>query len=326
MCASQILKFPSGKFSLEEVEKAAAVVAGHAHRTPVHTSEAINRRCGHQVFFKCENLQKTGSFKIRGALYALSQLAPDALAAGVVTHSSGNHAQALALAARIYRTRAYIVMPRSAPAVKRMAVEEYGGEVHECEPTLAARTEMAEAIRERTGATLIPPFNHPDIIVGQGTCAFEFLQQVPHLDAIMAPVGGGGLISGTCIAARGMSPRIKVFAAEPKGADDAWRSREAGELIPAGQPDTIADGLLTGLGDLTWPFVRDRVHEVLTASDTEIIEAMKFFMERTKLVIEPSAAVTLAVLFRGELGLEPEHRNVGVILCGGNVDLAQLPF
>jgi threonine dehydratase/serine racemase len=309
---------------LAAVREAAARIAGFVHRTPVMTSETLDRFAGRRLFFKCENLQKVGAFKYRGATNAVRKLTEEEAARGVVTHSSGNHAQALALAARVRGTPAYIVMPKTATPVKKAAVEGYGGIVTLCEPTLEAREQTAAEIVERTGATLIPPYDHADVIAGQGTAALELLEDVPDLDAIITPVGGGGLLSGVCIAARGVKPGIRVFGAEPLGADDAARSMAAGTLIPQTAPNTIADGLLTSLGQLTWPIIRDKVERVFTVTDDQIRAAMRLVWERMKLVIEPSAAVGVAVVlsdeFRGLTGID----RVGVVLCGGNVALDKM--
>lgn len=306
------------------VRAAAERIAGVVHRTPVMTSETLDRLAGLRVYFKCENLQKTGAFKYRGATNAIRNLDPALASRGVVTHSSGNHAQALALAARVRGIPAYVVMPRTAPAVKKAAVEGYGGIVTQCEPNLAAREETAAELVNKTGATLIPPFDHPDVIAGQGTAALELLEDVPDLDAIITPVGGGGLLAGTCIAARGIKPTIRVFGAEPLGADDAARSMQGGAWVPQTSPNTIADGLLTSLGQLTWPIIRDQVESVITVSDDEIRTAMRFVWERMKLIVEPSGAVavaaTLAEAFRSLQGI----RKVGIIPSGGNVSLDKL--
>jgi len=309
---------------LAAVRAAAARVAGIVHRTPVMTCDTLDRLAGRAVYFKCENLQKTGAFKYRGATNAVRQLTDAEAARGVVTHSSGNHAQALALAARVRGIPAYIVMPSTAAAVKRNAVEGYGGIVTPCEPTLEARERTAAALVARTGGALIPPFDHPDVIAGQGTAALELLEDVPDLDAVVAPVGGGGLLSGFCVAARGVNPAVRVFGAEPLGADDAARSKAAGHFLPQLGPDTIADGLLTSLGALTWPIIRDQVEAVLTATEDEIRAAMRLVWERMKLVIEPSAAVGVAVVLGGPFRALVGVRKVGVVLCGGNVSLDKL--
>jgi threonine dehydratase/serine racemase len=311
---------------LQAVRAAAQRIAGLAHRTPVLTCATLDRLAGRSLFFKCENFQKAGAFKFRGACNAVLRLAPDVASRGVVTHSSGNHAQALALAARLRGIPAHIVMPRNAALVKRRAVEEYGGHVIECEPTLAARETTAAAAQAETGATLIPPYDHPDVIAGQGTAALELLEQVGGLDALIAPVGGGGLMAGLCIAGKGLRPVVRIFAAEPAGADDAARSKAAGRLIPQTAPQTLADGLLTSLGDLTWPLIRDQVERVLRVREDEIVTALRLVWERAKLVIEPSAAVAVAAVLADEFRALDGARRVGVVLSGGNVNLDRLPW
>jgi threonine dehydratase len=321
-----IAPMPPYAADLAAVRDAAARIAGFVHRTPVMTSETIDRLAGRRVYFKCENLQKTGAFKYRGATNAVRKLDSATAARGVVTHSSGNHAQALALAARVRGIPAWVVMPRTASAVKKAAVRGYGGEVVECEPTLADRERLASELAERTGATLIPPFDHPDVIAGQGTAALELLEDVPDLDAMVVPVGGGGQIAGVCLAARGLRPSIRVFGAEPLGADDAARSKAKGEWVPQTAPDTIADGLLTSLGQLTWPIIRDQVERVLTVTDPQIVAAMRLAWERMKLVVEPSGAVPLAVVLADEFRALDGVRKVGVVFSGGNVNLDKLPW
>jgi threonine dehydratase/serine racemase len=311
---------------LRAVRDAAERIASFAHRTPVMTCATLDRLAGRSLFFKCEHLQKAGAFKFRGACNAVRKLAPDVAARGVVTHSSGNHAGALALAAKLRGIPAHVVMPRNASPVKRRAVQEYGGRIVECEPTLAARETTAAAVLAETGGTLIPPYDHPDIIAGQGTAALELLEQVPGLEAIVAPVGGGGLVSGLSVAAKGLAPSIRVFAAEPAGADDAARSKAAGKRIPQMGPKTIADGLLTSLGELTWPVVRDLVERVVTVREEEIIAAMRLAWERAKLLIEPSAAVAVAAVLADEFRALPGFDRVGVVLSGGNVNLDALPW
>ncbi|MFO0964341.1 MAG: pyridoxal-phosphate dependent enzyme [Gemmataceae bacterium] len=304
-----------------DVQAAATRIRGTAQRTPVMTCATIDRRAGRRLFFKCEQWQKVGAFKFRGALNAVRKLAPDEARRGVITHSSGNHAQALALAARMQGIAATIVMPSNAPGVKREAVEGYGARVVLCEPTLEARETTVARLQAESGAILIPPYNHPDVIAGQGTIALELLEDIPDLDAIVAPIGGGGLISGLCLGAKGVKAGIRIFAGEPEGADDAARSKAAGALIPQTAPRTIADGLLTSLGDLTWPFVRDQVEQVITVSEGEIKDAWRLLAERAKLLVEPSAAVALAAVltpgFRELAGIE----KVAVVLSGGNVQL-----
>jgi len=319
-------------------------IAPRAHRTPVMTCATIDEIAGRRVFFKCENFQKVGAFKFRGACNAVFQLAPDVAARGVATHSSGNHAQALALAARMRGIPAHIVMPRTAPAVKKRAVAGYGATIYECEPTLAARESVAAEVVARTGATLVHPFDNAHVIAGQGTCAAEFLEQVARgevfplktggpaappsasLDAIIAPVGGGGLMSGTGIATRALCARTRIFGAEPAGADDAARSLAAGRLIPQTGPRTIADGLLTSLSALTFGIISTHVERIVTVSDNEIIRAMRLVWERMKIVIEPSAAVPVAAILSDEFKATERSPTIGVILSGGNVDLDQLPW
>jgi threonine dehydratase/serine racemase len=310
----------------DDVYRAVERIAGFAHRTPVMTCASIDRRAGRALFFKCEQWQKSGSFKFRGATNAVRRLSDRDAARGVVTHSSGNHAQALALAARLRGIPAHIVMPTTASPVKRRAVEEYGGRVIACAPDLDARESTAARVQQETGAVLIPPHDHADVMAGQGTAALELLQEVPDLDALIAPIGGGGLMSGVCIAARAVSPMIRVFAAEPLGADDAARSRAAGKRIPQTAPNTIADGLLTSLGELNWPIIRDLVDEVITVSEDEIIAAMRLAWERAKLLIEPSSAVALAAALTSGFRDRNEISRVGIILSGGNVDLDHLPW
>jgi threonine dehydratase/serine racemase len=310
----------------EDVRRAAERIRGTAHRTPVATCTTLDRMAGRSLFFKCEQLQKAGAFKFRGAYNAIAKLDDATAARGVVTHSSGNHAQALALAARIRGITAHVVMPTTASPVKRRAVLDYGARVVDCEPTLIARESTAQAVLQETGGTLIPPYDHADVIAGQGTAALELLEEVPDLEMIVAPVGGGGLISGACVTAQGVDRAIRVIAAEPAGADDAARSKAAGRLIPQTGPKTIADGLLTSLGELTWPYVRDVVERVITVSEEEIVAAMRLAWERAKLLIEPSAAVPLAAVLSGEFAELGDVRRVGVILSGGNVNLDQLPW
>jgi threonine dehydratase/serine racemase len=316
----------SDAVDFEAVRTAARRLAGVVHRTPVMTCQTLDRLSGRNLFFKCEHLQKAGAFKFRGASNAVLRLGDDVAPRGVVTHSSGNHAGALALAARLRGITAHVVMPRTAAPVKRRAVEEYGGVVVECEPTQAARTDTADAVARRTGATLIPPFDHPDVIAGQGTAALELLDEVPDLDAIVTPVGGGGLLAGSCIAAHGVRPSVRVFGAEPLGADDAARSKASGTLVPQSGPHTIADGLLTSLGDLTWPVVRDQVEAIVTVTEEEIVRAMRLAWERAKLMIEPSSAVAVAAVLADDFRARTGLKRVGVILSGGNVSLDRLPW
>jgi threonine dehydratase len=288
--------------------------------TPVMASQSINALAGCTIYFKCENFQKVGAFKSRGAMNAALSLTPEERARGLATHSSGNHAQALARAAKILSTKSFIVMPRTAPEIKKRGVRSYGGEIFECEPTLQARESTLAEVIAKTGATEIHPFNNYDVIAGQATAAKELLEEVGQLDVIMAPVGGGGLLSGTALAAHYFSPSTKVVAGEPAGSDDAYRSMKSGHIEQA-QSQTIADGLLTTLGDKTFPIIRKGVDEVITATDEEIIQAMQLVWERMKIIIEPSAAVPLAALLKHQEKFK--GKRVGIILSGGNVDLGR---
>ncbi len=310
--------------TIKEIQAAARRIAPHIHRTPVLTCQAINLKAGCRLFFKCENLQKVGAFKMRGATNAVFSLSDDEAARGVATHSSGNHAQALALAARLRGTNAYIVMPTSAPAVKKAAVAGYGAEIIDCEPTLQAREETLEKVVQRTGAVFIHPYDNERIIAGQGTAALELLEEYPNLDVVMAPVGGGGLLSGTALATRAMAPGAKVIAAEPCGADDAARSLAAGHIIPSVKPDTVADGLLTSLGELNFPIIQKHVPFIWTVDDEAIIAAMRLVWERMKIIIEPSSAVCLAAVLQHPH--ETSDQDIGIIISGGNVDLDHLPW
>ncbi len=310
--------------TIKEIRDAAERIRPYAHRTPVLTCSSLDRQVGARVFLKCENLQKVGAFKFRGACNAVFSLAESEVERGVVTHSSGNHAQALALAARLRGIPAYIVMPHTAPAVKKQAVAGYGGKITFCEPTLEARESTQAQVIAQTGATSIHPYNNYQVIAGQGTAALELLEEIPVLDAILAPISGGGLLSGTAIAATELSPGIRVIGAEPEGADDAFRSLAEGRIIPSVNPKTIADGLMASLGDLTFPIIAKRVERIVTVSEAGIIAAMKFIWERAKIIIEPSAAVAVAVLW--ERKLDVTGMSVGVILSGGNLDLDKLPW
>ena len=309
--------------TLADVRAAAERIRPFVAHTPVHTSGTMDALGGRRLFFKCENFQTTGSFKYRGATNAVQKLDAATAARGVVTHSSGNHAQALALAAKVRGIPAHIVMPRTAAAVKKQAVIGYGGRVIECEPTVADRLRLVHEVANETGAVLIPPYDHPDVIAGQGTAALELLADVPELDAVIVPVGGGGMLSGYCIAIKGTKAAVKVFGAEPLNANDAAQSLATGERQPQVPPNSIADGLLTNLGELTWPIIREHVEAVFTVSEVEIVSAMRLVWERMKLVIEPSAAVGVAVVLGDAFQAIPAAR-VGVVLCGGNVSLDKL--
>jgi len=306
------------------IEAAANRIASWAHRTPVLTCAAIDQRVGAAVHFKCENLQKVGAFKFRGATNAVFSLGDEEASRGVATHSSGNHAQALALAARNRGIPAHVVMPSTSAAPKKAAVIDYGAVVTECAPTLAARESTLDEVVARTGATFVHPYDDYRIIAGQATAAMELVEELPDLDVVLAPVGGGGLLSGTALAVHHFSPGTRTIAAEPRGADDAFRSLAAGEIIPSVDPDTIADGLLTSLGQRNFPIIRRHVERIVTVGDPTIIAAMRLVWERMKLIIEPSSAVPLAALLAGELDLSGAR--IGVIVSGGNVDLDRLPW
>jgi threonine dehydratase len=307
-----------------QIEDAAARISFLIHRTPVLTCRSLDAMAGAKLFFKCENFQLVGAFKARGAANAVLSLPERTAARGVATHSSGNHAAALALAARTRGVRAYVVMPENAPAVKQRAVAGYGAEIVRCRPTLAAREEALAEVVARTGAAVIHPYDDLRIIAGQGTAALELCAEVHDLDVVMAPVGGGGLLSGTALAVRGASPRARVLGAEPEIADDAFRSLRAGRIIPSSYPNTVADGLRTSLGELTFPIIQQHVDAIVTAGEGEIIAAMRTVWERMKLVIEASAAVPLAAILSGRVILSGQR--VGIILSGGNVDLDTLPW
>jgi threonine dehydratase len=307
-----------------DVEAADERIRPYAHRTPVLTSSSLDAMVGARLFFKCENFQKVGAFKFRGACNAVFSLAPDEAKRGVATHSSGNHAQALALAARLRGVPAFVVMPSTSRAVKRAAVAGYGARITPCEPTLAAREETLARVVAKTGAAVVHPYNDPRVIAGQGTSALELLQDVPDLDIVMTPVGGGGLLSGTTITVSALSPTTRVVGAEPAGADDAFRSFREGRIVPSVNPRTICDGLLTSLGTLTFAIIRENVADIVTVSEEAIVEAMRHVWERMKIVVEPSAAVPLGALLAGALSVS--GLRVGIILSGGNVDLENLPW
>ena len=311
---------PTARPTIDDVRAAMARIAPHVHRTPVVTCGAIDRAAGCEVFLKCENFQKVGAFKARGACNAVLSLDEAVAGRGVVTHSSGNHAQALAWAASLRGIPAHIVMPTNAPPIKRRAVEGYGGTIYECEPTVKDREHTAARVANETGATLIPPYDDAVIIAGQGTCALELLGQVPDLDAIIVPVGGGGILAGTAITTNSLSPNTTVFAAEPANADDAYRSKASGMIEPMKNPNTIADGLRTTLGNLTFPVLQELVEAVLLVSEEEITDAMRLIMERAKIVVEPSGAVGIAAACTAAFANE-NYKRVGVIVTGGNVDL-----
>jgi threonine dehydratase len=307
--------------SFDDILHASKVLSGVAHRTPVMTSRLLNRLTGAMLFFKCENFQRAGAFKFRGAFHAVSRLSEEEACRGVATHSSGNHAAALALAASLRGIPAYIVMPENAPVVKKAAVKEYGGRITFCAPTLAAREETLAAVVRDTGAVFIHPYDHPHVIAGQGTAALELLKEVHDVEMVMAPVGGGGLLSGTSLTVKALSSDIRVIGAEPAGADDAYRSFHSGVLVPSVEPVTIADGLLTSLSERTFSIIRSKTDDILTASEESIRRALHLIMQRMKIVVEPSAAVPLAVVLD-----HPEvftGKKVAIILSGGNLDPAR---
>lgn len=309
---------------IDDVLAAAERIEPHIHRTPVATCASIDAIAGATLFFKCENLQKVGAFKARGATNAVFSLSEEEAVRGVCTHSSGNHAAALARAAGLRRIPAYIVMPSSAPPVKKAAVAGYGAVITECEPTLEARETTLAEVQERTGAVFIHPYDDPRVIAGQGTVALELLDQAPDLDVVIPPVGGGGLASGTAITVSALRPEIEIWGAEPAEADDAFRSLRDGRLYPSVKPATIADGLLTSLSDRTFRILRDRIAGILTVDEATIVRAMRLLWERAKILVEPSAAVPLAavILNRDRFA----SRRVGIILSGGNTNLDNLPW
>jgi len=307
-----------------DILDAARRIEPYVRRTPVLTCNSIDREFSASVFFKCENFQKVGAFKIRGATNAVFMLEDAAVERGVVTHSSGNHAAALAQAARWRGVKSFVVMPRNTPGVKADAVAGYGAEISFCEPTLAAREEGLASVIEKTGASFIHPYNDPRVIAGQGTAALELCREIPDLDVVITPVGGGGLLSGTAIAVSGICPGASVIGAEPEGADDAYRSFRSRKLMPVSNPSTIADGLLTSLGDLTFSIMLERVKDIVTVGEEAIIAGMRLVWERMKIVIEPSAAVPVGALLTKRDRIPGER--IGVILSGGNVDLSRLPF
>ena len=307
-----------------DIEKAHSRIESLIHRTPVFTSSGINSLIGGELYFKAENFQKVGAFKFRGACNAVFSLPEEEVIKGVITHSSGNHGAALALAARLKGVTAHVIMPNNAPEIKKTAVAGYGAEITFCEPTLEARESTLAAVVEQTGATEIHPYNNFSVISGQGTAAKELIEDYGEFDLIMAPVGGGGLLSGTAIAVKQLSPDCKVIAAEPEGADDACRSFKSKTLIPSVNPKTIADGLLTSLGERNFAIIMDNVDDIVTVSEEKIIEAMRLIWERMKIVVEPSSAVSLAAILDNKVDIQ--GKKVGIILSGGNLDLGSLPF
>ena len=317
-----------GKYaaSIDDVRAAAERIKGVGHRTPVLTSKTLDQLTGRKLFFKCENFQKVGAFKFRGGWNAVSMLSDSEAERGVCTHSSGNHAQAVAYSAQKRGIPAYIVMPNNSPDVKLNAVKGYGANITLCEPTLEARRTTLDGIAKKTGAAVIHPFNNPNVIAGQGTAALELIEEIGELDAVIAPIGGGGLMSGTCITTRSLLPKAKLFGAEPKGADDAYRSLKEGRMLPQENPNTICDGLLTSMGENTWKILKDHLNDIYTVSDDEVIKAMKLIWERMKIIIEPSCATPVAVVMGTEFKQLKGIEKIGIILTGGNIDLSKLPF
>ncbi len=312
---------PEAPVRFEDVKDAASLLAGRVHRTPVATSRQLDERAGASLHLKCENLQRTGAFKIRGALNALSRLSDAERGRGVLTYSSGNHAQAVALAGKITATKTTVIMPEGAPRIKRKATEGYGADVVPYDPERHSREELALARAAETGETIIPPYDHPHVVAGQGTAGLELFEHAGALDMLFVCCGGGGLLSGCALAARRLAPKCHVVGVEPEAGDDATRSFYSGTLQTVHNPDTIADGARTPyLGDITFPLVRACVDDMITVSDMELIRAMHFVWERMKLVIEPTGALALAGALSGKLDIK--NKRIGVVVSGGNVDLA----
>jgi threonine dehydratase len=299
-------------------------IAPHIRRTPVRRSDYLNELTGADLYFKCENFQEPGAFKVRGATNAVFGLSDEQAKRGVATHSSGNHASCLSYAAMLRGIPCNVVMPHSAPQAKKDTVRRYGGKITECAPSTSAREETFARVQAETGGDFVHPYNDPRVIAGQGTCAKEFIEQVDGLDMVVAPIGGGGMISGTCLTLSHLAPECQVIAAEPEQADDAYRSFKAGHIIADDAPRTIADGLLVPLKELTWHFVSRHVSEIYTASDPEIVEAMKLIWKHLRIVMEPSSAVPLATVLKNPDAFRAKR--VGIIITGGNVDLDKLPW
>lgn len=310
--------------TLKDMLEARERIAPYVHRTPVLTSRFINELTGAELFFKCENLQKAGAFKARGASNAVFGLSDEQAAKGVATHSSGNHGTCLSYAAGQRGIPCTVVMPRTAPQAKKDAVRGYGGRVVECEPSTSSREAVFAEVVAETGAEFVHPYNDWRVIAGQATCSAELIEQVEGLDAVVAPIGGGGMVSGTCLTLSNLAPGIKIYAAEPLNADDAARSFRAGHIIADDAPETVADGLKVPLKELTWHFVQNHVTDILTATEEEIVEAMKLIWKRMKIVMEPSSAVPLATIIKNRDLFA--GKRVGIIITGGNVDLDRLPW
>lgn len=310
--------------NLQDIRAAHERIRAQIHRTPILTSESLNAMTGAHLFFKCENLQKTGSFKFRGATNAVFSLSDEEAKRGIVTVSSGNHGAAISLAARRRGVPAWIVMPRNAPRAKREAVEAYGGQVTECEYDMESRDAVCKSVQDRTGAILIHPYNNPRVIAGQGTSAVELIEDIPDLDIVIAPVSGGGLLSGIAIASKSLRPQTRVVGAEPKNADDASRSLASGKIEPAAKTETIADGLRAVLCPLTFSILRRNVDEIALVTEEEILATMRLLWERMKLIVEPSGAVSAAAAIHGKIAAR--GKRIGIVLSGGNLDLDQIPF
>jgi threonine dehydratase len=310
--------------TIEDIRNAATRIHPYIHRTPILTCNGIDKITGGKLYFKCENFQKVGAFKARGATNAVFSLSQAELARGVATHSSGNHAAALALAAQSRGIKSYVIMPTTTPQVKKEAVAGYQAEIFFCAPTLEARETGLNKVVEETGAVFIHSYNDYRIIAGQATACLELLNDVPDLDVVMTPIGGGGLTSGTALTVKSLSPGTKMIAVEPQAADDAFRSFQQGKIVPSQNPTTIADGLLTSLGDKTFPIIQKYVDDIVTVSEQGIVEAMRLIWERMKIVIEPSAAVPLSAILTNRINIK--GKRTGIILSGGNVDLDKLPW
>jgi len=313
-----------GDLTIEDVRAAHERIRPYIHRTPVLTSSYLNELTGAQLFFKCENFQKAGAFKVRGATNAVFGLSDEVAALGVATHSSGNHALSLSYAAGRRGIPCHVVMPRTAPQAKKDAVRGYGGIITECEPSTSSREEVFARVHAETGADFVHPYNDLRVIAGQATCSAELMEQTENLDAVIAPIGGGGMISGTCLTLSNIAPQVEIYAAEPEQADDACRSFKAGHIIADDAPVTVADGLKVPLKENTWHFVQHNVSDILTASEDEIIDAMRLTWARMKIVIEASCAVPLATILKNPKTFA--GKRVGVIITGGNVDLDTLPW
>jgi threonine dehydratase len=313
-----------GALTFEQIRAAHARIRDKIHRTPVMTSETLDGLAGGRLFFKCENLQKVGAFKARGATNAVLLLPEADAVRGVVTHSSGNHAAALARAAKLRGIPAFIVMPSNAPQAKQASVRRYGGEIILCEPTLAAREATAREVMQRTGASFIHPYDNLHVMAGQGTTAIELLEDVPDLDVILCPVGGGGQLSGIAVAAKAIRPGIQVVGVEPAAADDAARSFKEGRILPAGTPVTIADGLKTSLGERPFAEIQRLVDDIVTVREASIVQAMRLIWEVLKIIVEPSGAVSYAGVVEGSF--KSQGKRAGIILSGGNLDLERLPW